>query len=260
MNITIGADPELFLADSNGKFISAINKFGGTKDHPRPMGIGDGFGVLEDNVMVEFNIPPAMSDRQFSEHIQKALNAIEGEAKGMGLSLANNASCRLDADQLADWQAFVFGCEPDYCAYTGDKNPRPNTEDDPTFRSAGGHVHIGAGANMSLADCCVAVPFCDLFLGVPSVFWDTDTERKKLYGKAGAFRMKPYGFEYRTLSNFWIFNSTYHTWVYHAAQKAVEMYKSGFDLRPFYSDLQEAINNNNKDVARDLAKQFNLVI
>jgi hypothetical protein len=47
----------------------------------------------------------------------------------------------------------------------------------------------------------------DLFLGVPSIFMDTDKtapRRRTLYGQAGRFRVKPYGMEYRSLSSFWL--------------------------------------------------------
>jgi len=54
----------------------------------------------------------------------------------------------------------------------------------------------------------------DLYLGVPSVLMDKGELRKQLYGKAGAYRMKPYGVEYRTLSNFWIFSDTTIGWVW----------------------------------------------
>jgi hypothetical protein len=44
----------------------------------------------------------------------------------------------------------------------------------------------------------------DLRLAVPSLIWDKDKKRRLLYGKAGCFRPKPYGMEYRTLSNAWL--------------------------------------------------------
>lgn len=259
MNVTIGADPELFMINKAGVLISSIDKFGGSKEYPRPLGIGDGFSVLEDNVMVEFNIPPANSDREFVENIQRSMGAIENEVKAMGFDISTLASGRFSPSELASWQAWVFGCEPDYNAYSGLKNPKPNTSSDPEFRSCGGHVHIGCGA-LSFDEICKAAAFCDLHLGVPSVSLDTDKERKKLYGKAGAFRVKPYGFEYRTLSNFWIFNPQLIKWVYHATQQAIEHYRSGFNLEPFYHDIQNAINNNDLELQKKLVQHFNLVV
>lgn len=256
--MTIGADPELFMC--KGDFlVSAINRWGGTKEFPIPLGIGEGFNVLEDNVMVEFNVPPASTEQQFVEHIQMGLGTIEDRIKQMGFDMSTRASGRFDKSELEDWQAFVFGCDPDYNAYTGEVNAKPRVDDDPTFRSCGGHIHVGCG-KLAFEDACRAVAFCDLHLGIPSMFLDTDTERKKLYGKAGAFRVKPYGFEYRTLSNFWIFNSDLIAWVYHATKRAIEHYKSGFDLSPFHKDIQYAINNNDKDALMKLVKHFNLVV
>jgi len=260
MNVTIGADPELFMMNKQSNtLVSAIHKFGGNKDFPAPLGIGEGFSVLEDNVMVEFNIPPASSDKQFVENIQLSLGTIEKRIKDMGFDMSLLASGRFPNEELQDWEAWVFGCDPDYNAYSGIENPKPRTDDDPAFRSCGGHVHVGCG-ELSFEEVCKAVAFCDLHLGIPSISLDSDTERKKLYGKAGAFRVKPYGFEYRTLSNFWIFSPQMIKWVYHATQKAVEHYKSGFNLEPFYHDIQNAINNNDKGLQQKLIKHFNLVV
>jgi hypothetical protein len=52
--------------------------------------------------------------------------------------------------------------------------------------------------------CAAIVRELDYYLGLPSLKWDTDGRRRKLYGKAGAFRPKPYGLEYRVLSNKWL--------------------------------------------------------
>ena len=56
MAIFFGCDPEFFLKDKTGKFISAIGLVGGSKEEPKA--IGNGCFVQEDNVAVEFNIPP----------------------------------------------------------------------------------------------------------------------------------------------------------------------------------------------------------
>ena len=47
----------------------------------------------------------------------------------------------------------------------------------------------------------------DYTLGLDSLLLDSDTRRRSMYGRAGSFRFKEYGIEYRTLSNFWIKNN-----------------------------------------------------
>ncbi len=44
----------------------------------------------------------------------------------------------------------------------------------------------------------------DAYLGMPSILWGNNSVRRKLYGKAGAFRFKSYGCEYRTPDNAWL--------------------------------------------------------
>ena len=41
-------------------------------------------------------------------------------------------------------------------------------------------------------------------MGLRTRSWDSDTNRMKLYGAAGACRVKPYGVEYRVPSNKWL--------------------------------------------------------
>ena len=195
--VTIGADPEMFLQDTTGKFISSIGLFGGTKEKPRPLK-NVGFFVQEDNVAVEFNIPPDSRRKVFINNIQYAIKEIEKEIKSRHLKLAIVPSAHFELDQLNNPKAREFGCNEDLNVWTMSANPRPKAKDK-TLRSAGGHVHI-ASKNDSIG----LGRAMDLFAGVPSVLFDQDKERRELYGKAGAIRIKPYGIEYRTLSNFWI--------------------------------------------------------
>lgn len=211
---TIGADPELFFKQDS-KFISVVGLIGGTKREP--MDIGAGCAIQEDNVAAEFCIPACNSAADFIKSINYAVSDIQQRANKLGLSLATlTASAVFDEDQLQTQQAQEFGCDPDYNIYTGQANPRPKARNK-ALRSAGGHVHVG-----TKKDPFHVIQALDLYLGVPSVLIDKDTQRRKLYGKAGCYRPKPYGVEYRTLSNFWIWNNDTIKWVYHQVNDALE--------------------------------------
>ena len=68
--LAVGADPELFLRRKDGTPQSSEGLVGGSKDEPLAIpGLADGFAVQEDNVTVEFNIPPAQTSTEFSNSI-----------------------------------------------------------------------------------------------------------------------------------------------------------------------------------------------
>ncbi len=259
MHIKLGCDPEAFLQDVNGQLKSSIGLIGGSKHAPLPLPLGDGYCVQEDNVALEFNIPPAEGRSQFVESIQKTLNFLtEGIQQQYGFTLSQASAASFPADQLTSPAALEFGCEPDYNAWTKGVNPKP-TAQDANLRSCGGHVHIGYDKDK--VDVPTVMQMMDLFLGVPSVLMDSGELRKELYGKAGAYREKDYGGEYRTLSNFWIFDSRLIEWVWNNTSKAVDAAESRLTLSEQDStDIVSAINNNDKALAQQLVKKFNLEI
>lgn len=222
MKFTIGCDPEIFLKSPDGQFISSIGLIGGTKDSPAP--IGNGCAVQEDNVAVEFNIPPADSLEGFINSVNYNLTYLEQVASKLGLELSIVPSAVFTSEQLLDPRAREFGCEPDYNAWTRQRNPRPDAVDK-ALRSAGGHIHIGF--DDSELDFEQVVRAMDIFVGCEMLTFDKDTRRRELYGKAGAFRRKAYGVEYRTASNAWVVSDELKAWVYNQTEKALEFVKSG---------------------------------
>ena len=66
---TIGCDPEIFLKDSSNNFKSVIGLLGGNKWFPRKLS-EVGHACLEDNVAVEFNIPPCSTFEDFKREVQ----------------------------------------------------------------------------------------------------------------------------------------------------------------------------------------------
>jgi hypothetical protein len=122
------------------------------------------------------------------------------------------------------------------------------------MRSAGGHIHVE-----TTKDQLAVIRAMDLFLGVPSVLMDNGEMRKKLYGKAGAFRGKSYGVEYRTLSNFWIFKNELIRWVWNNTERALESVDH-LDVMVEKDNILAAINDNNKEVAQMLVEKYNLEV
>jgi len=240
---TIGCDPEIFLKDENHNFKSVIGLLGGDKWVPRKLS-EVGHACLEDNVAVEFNIPPCSSFEQFKKEVQATMQMVK-EILPTNLHYDQSSAVSFPADELVCEKAWVFGCEPDFNAWTMEENPKPHSNDK-NLRSAGGHIHVGS--DLAIADPIAVIRAMDLFLGVPSVNLDAGTLRRELYGKAGAFRPKDYGVEYRTLSNFWIFSDQLINWAYTGTQRALEFVQSGKKISAEHGDLiNDCINNNNKD-------------
>lgn len=247
---TIGTDIELFAIDVNGLHKSLCGLIGGTKESPAQVPtLAKGFALQEDNVAVEYNIPPSTSKTTFLRSNKTIIKEVRRKLKELGFEVANDSSAFFTKGELIHPNALIFGCEPDYNAWTQVENESPIC-DEPSLRTAGGHIHVGTDG--SIIDIAKNM---DLLLGVPSVLLD-DSEgsviRRKLYGKAGAIRPKPYGFEYRTLSNFWIFKDSLIKWVFEQTKRACnEQFVISKELQ---NDIINCINNGDKDAAQRIIK------
>jgi hypothetical protein len=253
---TLGCDPEVFLFNAaDNKFISSVGLIGGSKDEPRPID-AHGNAVQEDNVTVEFNTPPCTSAEEFKKHIRFNLDWIREKAASLGHTVSIVPSARFTDDQLATDGAQEFGCEPDFCAWTGGKqNPRPRAADG-NLRSCGGHVHIALSNGEDILEVIKAM---DLFVGCLMLEFDGDTGRRELYGKAGAFRKKSYGVEYRTASNAWIENDDRIQWVWDQTEKALDFVARGVGFNPDQAQMvQDCINNSDLGLLAQLKAEFNL--
>lgn len=246
----LGADPEIFLVRGS-KLTSVVGKVPGNKWNPMQVkGLPKGFTLQEDNVALEFGIPPAGSREEFVKHIQTVLKAGKDYLKG--LSYSHKSAVIFPEDQMLTAEAHIFGCEPDFNAWTGKENPKPKPPH-PYLRSAGGHVHVETTLPIE-----PVVRGLDCHLGVVSVLIDEGEQRKQLYGAAGAHRPKPYGVEYRTLSNFWVFKPKLISWVWDNTGRALEQVQKG---EMFYDErIRECIDNNDKKLAKLLIKEYDLEI
>jgi hypothetical protein len=295
----IGADPEIFVHNPDKKVIPICGLVGGTKEYPTiitdmvkslygysPEGVRSGgaivkdgssladigdFAVQEDNVMLEFNIPASPSVVGFRDNISIALNTI----KTMYLSdkkvdyRFNRVTTKFSSTTLASHgrQALEIGCEPDYDAYS---NPAVGFKRAPfcamdlgPFRFCGGHLHVQYNKNN--CEPHIFAQLMDCVIGVPSIFHDIQGRRRRFYGQPGLYREKPYGIEYRTLSNFWLTPHTRDTWL-PAALNGVFWLAESINTQPdilkeAYSKIdfdmvREAISSENMPMARKTINQL----
>jgi len=256
-NILIGADPELFVKQ-NGVFRSAYGLIPGDKRHPEP--VPDG-GIQIDGMALEFNINPCSNGDELVHRVHSVLDTLRERVKGYDLAITPVAVFEKSHFDEQPEKARELGCDPDYNAWTGEENPRPDNTT--TMRTAGGHVHVGwrkpeeiDGEHIGMSYALVRE--LDFHLGLPSLLYDQESERRAMYGKAGACRIKPYGVEYRSLSNKWISDDGLILWVDRATRNAVESIMKGKFLVNTYGDIQEIINNSRVNEAKRIIKDAKL--
>lgn len=198
---TFGSDPE-FMLQRLDKLQSAIGVLP-SKEHAVSKG---GSKFYHDNVLAEAAIKPG-SDR--SESLGNTESALKNLAKMvMPNALSCTAAAKYPASQLESREARQAGCNPEWDVYSLTcVLPPEEVIRETSFRTAGGHIHVGSDIVQNPLVACDAVRMMDLFIGVPSVFLDKDPtskDRRRIYGHAGSHRPTSYGFEYRALGNFWL--------------------------------------------------------
>jgi hypothetical protein len=259
-NVTLGADPELFLQNEI-ELISAEGLLGGTKEAPKNIPGYPGFFIQEDNVMAEFNIPPTDNSEEFIDNIEIMKDYIEMNAVIHSATISKLASGEFNPIYLETEQAAQFGCDPDINVYTKRKN-KVEVPNGNTLRCCGGHIHVGYD-NHTKATSAALIFAMDITLGLTSLNLDNDDRRRELYGNAGSFRFKNYGVEYRTLSNFWIFSKKTIQWAWDGTIAAIELVNSGLIeqlVKEFSLKIKECIDTNNKKLAMELLLEINNVI
>lgn len=256
----IGTDPEVIILGAGGLPVSAEALIGAGKDVP--LALNEEVSVHEDNILVEFNIAPAKTAMDFVKKNIMALYLINEQfLKPKGLKISRDCFAEFDAKYLQTEQAMAVGCSPEFDALTGDIIDPPVFMDGFAGRSAGGHVHIGY-ENENYADSMMLVKMLDLHLGVPSLLLDPDTRRRQIYGKPSSYRRtEGLKVEYRTLSNFWLFEKTLMEWVYEVVAKVVDEVKSGTIIDDdLYITVRQTIENNDVETAQKLISQNSLLM
>jgi hypothetical protein len=272
---SIGADVEVFLKNKHSnQVVSAEGYIKGTKENPFIFDKKNNFfSTSLDNVLAEFTIPPANNVEDFVKYLQKGLSYIN---KSIPKDLCTHIfpAANLDNNFLKTEQALKFGCEPDANAYLKWVNITPSSKDK-TLRSAGGHIHLGYNETYLVPDLQnpneeilnndlvrqTIIKALDLFVGIPMLIYEPNNKRKELYGKAGAYRPKTYGVEYRTLSNYYLTSEKLTKLVFNNTIEAINFLNKGNIIEKelgFF--VENTINNSNIENAKYLIKEFKIAV
>lgn len=255
MNFLLGSDPEVMLADDNGRLVSAIPVIPGTKHDPTK--IHDG-AIQHDNVNLEFGIVPAKNEDEWVKRHGSVMRqcAVFLRQQRKPLRMVVRASADFPDDELACEEARMFGCDPDFDPYLMAVNPVPPDAAEKPLRTCGGHVHIGADFVKGDIDVQAdTAKVMDIFLGIPSLLLDKDPtspRRRMLYGKAGAHRPKPYGVEYRAIGNYWVGHPDQTRLIYRLVRDGLAAMKAGHTVGIDQKAIRNCINKGDADVAENI--------
>ena len=150
-----------------------------------------------------------------------------------------------------------FGCSEDFCIYSREiLIPSISSNN----RLAGGHFHIGYVKAETPEERKIEgeriIRDLDINLAIPSVVLDNtkySDHRRKSYGRAGRFRPKYYGLEYRTLSNFWVADKILAKWAWDTIKRVV----SGIDIATNIDPklVRKVVNKSQTKKARKLIEE-----
>lgn len=250
VGVVLGCDPEFFIK-FQGKVIGSETLLG-TK------GIAeDGYGkVIVDGVQAEIN-PEADTCRELLlDNISTCIDMVARRAIQFDLDFSQGVKIEPEEFEALSPECKQFGCKPSFNTRKGFPELIQLDASKYPFRSAGGHVHLGAGNSTKLLtvlqDPMRVIKVLDVVLGNTCVLLDrsvANVERRKHYGRAGEFRLPKYGIEYRTLSNFWLRHPALASLVFGLARHAVEICYHDLDADLMalvdYDKVAEDIDSNN---------------
>ena len=279
-SVTLGGDPEFFFTGSKGQTTGAekilpegglIYKPGSAPHDGSYTAIsGTTSKVIIDGVQAELNPRPNTCRANLGNEIgacfRDLAKAIKDGKDGINVSFAPLVNItQKELDSLSE-KSKVFGCAPSTNIYTAAESKITVDPKKYKKRSAGGHIHLGGRdcypeVEKALKNIDVMVPILDIIVGNTCVLIDRNPcnkERRKVYGRAGEHRVKPYGVEYRTLSNFWLQSYQLMSFVMGLARMAVHIVQQSTPTNDYVGalnaavnrdDIIKAINNNDFDLA-----------
>lgn len=262
---TLGLDAEFFIIDINGHIIAPSMLKQSTINE-----INRHDNLSIDGIHLEIN-PSAYECREdATRSVKKCMLDLKEILQKENYLVSPEISRKFTPatfKKLTDGDK-KLGCKPSYNTYIGGISHIPNNAERLRFRSAGGHLHFGSPIIKQIEkDFKIPVKLLDLFVGVPIALLENETERRRIYGKAGEYRPTEYGIEYRVASSLIIRDPSLYSMFLgwgRAALELAELYYQHEEERESTlkilhdlveipdEEIQDAINNCNKKLLKKL--------
>lgn len=199
IDLLIGMDAEFFLKNKGGKYIAAARVIPGLKHDPHKLASGV---CHPDGLSLEVGAPPSDTPEGMIENLFTVLDEVsEKYLRPAECTIAY--ACTIQHKDCVGVQPedLEFGCGVELMAHNPAENMfRSNTATADPFRHSGFHIHLGFTSGLeqnvfTFMDTRRLIQKLDqLFVNLK-----TSDDRARQYGGNGAFRIKPYGVEYRMM-------------------------------------------------------------
>lgn len=255
MKFLLGSDPEAFIVNDNtGKVISSRRVTYGTKSEPEDL--GNGYALLNDNILIEGNVPPAASKDEFVRNMTTLWNIMNDRAKERMAHLSNSDCMEISEVLMQTDEAKEFGCSSFRDAWN-DNVEIETPQLSGNVRPAGCHIHIGLEDASESLKMAVVRAF-DMFVTLPSIsLTGLNYRTSNLYGTLGACRIKSYGVEARSLGGSF-FNPEYFEWIYEQVEKAIDFAVEHEDELVGLQKIETYLSSERIKIVSSYAKMFNL--
>lgn len=191
--------------------------------------------VKTDGVGVKINVLPTSGEKTFMDSVEKFTHMVPGKVEITSMINVEDSP--------------TLHQEIDYNAYTGNKQEYKISRNG----AGDGDVVIDWTQDIDPLEtthfeaCVWLSKTLDHYLGLPSLLWDTDHSRRKVFGQAGTFIPTSTGMKYRVLSNVWVKKPQYCCLVYNNTLEAIKQLfnnEKSFEKDYFGNSVRNIIDNN----------------
>lgn len=218
-----------------------------------------------DNALLELTTAPTgLNQSQYvylsyvRNEAMKFINSYYDDESVLNYLGVDSSATKYSSEELSDEYHWIAGCSPSLSTYSS-KLPPIRYRDNVRY----GGLHVNVDFDHSKYDHTKLVQLYDLFLGLDSVIYSRDPEadraRRALYGRAGEYRLKDFGVEYRTLPASYVGGRYTHL---NNVQVEAATLAHKFSSNPPWVDeilkgvdfaaVEAAINNVDKSLAMDI--------